>query len=61
MNTNILNKAVVVLKVHKNESFFGSDFEFCSISLLVMLKFQGFVKKNLMGPLLREIQLFRLV
>ncbi len=23
------------LKVHKNENFFGSDFEFCTISLLV--------------------------
>jgi hypothetical protein len=27
------------LKVHKNENFFGSDFEICSISLLVMLKY----------------------
>ncbi len=27
------------LKVHKNENFFGSDFEFCTISLLVMLKY----------------------
>ncbi len=26
------------LKVHKNENFFGSDFEFWTISLLVMLK-----------------------
>ncbi len=26
------------LKVHKNENFFGSDFEFSVISLLVMLK-----------------------
>jgi hypothetical protein len=34
-----------LLKVHKNENFFGSDFEFCTISLLVMLKIQGFVKK----------------
>ena len=25
------------LKVHKIENFFGSDFEFCVISLLVML------------------------
>ncbi len=32
------------LKVHKNENFFGSDFEFCTISLLVMLKCEGFVK-----------------
>jgi hypothetical protein len=28
-----------MLKVH------GSDFEFCIISLLVMLKYEGFVKK----------------
>jgi hypothetical protein len=27
------------LKVHKNENFFGSDFEFCTISLLVMFKY----------------------
>ncbi len=33
------------LKVHKIENFFGSDFEFCVISMLVMLK--GFVKKFL--------------
>jgi hypothetical protein len=27
------------LKVHKNENFFGFDFEFCTISLLVMSKY----------------------
>ncbi len=27
------------LKVHKNENFFGSDLEFCTTSLLVMLKY----------------------
>ncbi len=27
-----------ILKVHKNENFFGFDFEFCPISLLVMHK-----------------------
>jgi hypothetical protein len=26
------------LKVHKNENFFGFDFEFCNISVLVMHK-----------------------
>jgi hypothetical protein len=31
-------KAFVCLKVHKNENFFGFDFEFCTISLLVMHK-----------------------
>jgi hypothetical protein len=28
-----------MLKVHKIENFFGSDFEFCSISSLVLLKY----------------------
>ncbi len=28
-----------LLKVHKIENFFGFDFEFCVISLLVMLKY----------------------
>jgi hypothetical protein len=27
------------LKVHMKENFFGFDFEFCTISLLVMLKY----------------------
>ncbi len=30
---------VNLLKVHKIENFLGSDFEFCVISLLVMLKY----------------------
>ncbi len=30
---------IVALKVHKIENFFGSDFEFCTISLLVMFKY----------------------
>jgi hypothetical protein len=34
------------LKVHKNENFFGFDFEFCTVSLLIMLKYEGFVKQN---------------
>jgi hypothetical protein len=29
----------MVSKVHKIENFYGSDFEFCVISLLVMLKY----------------------
>jgi hypothetical protein len=29
---------VCFLKVHKNENFFGFNFEFCTISLLVMHK-----------------------
>jgi len=28
-----------ILKVHKNENFFGSELEFCTISLLVMLRY----------------------
>ncbi len=38
------------LKVHKNENFFGFDFEFCTVSLLVMLKYEGFVKNFLIRP-----------
>ncbi len=34
------------LKVHKNENFFGIDFEFCTISLLVMHKLQKICWKN---------------
>ncbi len=35
----------LLLKVHKNDNFFGTDFEFCTVSLLVMLNYKGFVKK----------------
>ncbi len=36
-----LNFTIIVpwLKVHKIENFFGSEFEFCTISLLVLLKY----------------------
>jgi hypothetical protein len=30
---------ILVLKVHKCENFFGFDFEICTISFLVMLKY----------------------
>ncbi len=30
---------LLILKVHKNENFIGFDFEFCTISLLVMSKY----------------------
>ncbi len=33
------HSATYCLKVHKNENFFGFDFEFCTISLLVMSKY----------------------
>ncbi len=36
----------IPLKVHKNENFFGFDFEFCTISLLFMSKYQDFAKKT---------------
>jgi hypothetical protein len=32
------NLVALTLKVHKNENFFGFDFEFCTISMLVMHK-----------------------
>ncbi len=35
----IKNVLSMRLKVYKNDNFFGSDFEFCTISLLVMLKY----------------------
>jgi hypothetical protein len=38
----LMNKKGLIiarLKVHKNENFFGFDFEFCSISLLVISKY----------------------
>ncbi len=35
---NNLNVVKNILKVHKNENFFGFDFEFGPISLLVMHK-----------------------
>ncbi len=46
----------ITLKVHKIENSFGSDFEFCTISLLVQIL--RFCKKILIGPLLEEIRLF---
>jgi hypothetical protein len=36
----------VAFKGTQEGEFFCSDFEFCSISLLVMLKYLGFVKKK---------------
>ncbi len=32
----------MLVKVHKIENFFGSDLEFCTISLLVLLKYSQF-------------------
>jgi hypothetical protein len=36
--TRLLAK-ILNLKVHKIENFFGSEFEFCTISLLLLLKY----------------------
>jgi hypothetical protein len=36
---------ISVLQVHKIENFFGSEVEFCTISLLVLLKYHAFVKR----------------
>jgi hypothetical protein len=38
--------SVILLKVHKIENFFGLDLEFYTVSLLVMLKYEGFVTNN---------------
>ncbi len=35
----MIDKLNNTLKVHKNENFFGFDFEFCPISLLFMSKY----------------------
>jgi hypothetical protein len=35
----MVHRNLVYLKVHKIENFFGSNFEFCTISLLVLLKY----------------------
>jgi hypothetical protein len=40
------NEIKRILKVHKIENFFGSEFEFCTISLLVLLKYEDFVNRN---------------
>jgi hypothetical protein len=54
--------ATATLKVHKIENFFGFDFEFYAVSLLVMLKYEGFVTKIFwIGPLWGEVGLFRVV
>ncbi len=39
-------KQLLSLKVNKNENFFGFDFEFNTVSLLVMFKYDGFVTNN---------------
>ncbi len=42
-HANIL-KIASYLKVHKNENFFGFNFKFCTISLLVLLIYYDFEK-----------------
>jgi hypothetical protein len=46
MNPDPIQIRNPALKVHKNDNFFGFDFEFCTVSLLVMLKYESFVKNN---------------
>ncbi len=36
---HVFGLMLVALKVHKNENFFGFDFEFCTISVIVMSKY----------------------
>ena len=45
-NRSQKSRDTVPLKVHKIENFFDFDFEFYTVSLLVMLKYEGFVTKN---------------
>ena len=45
-NRSQKSRDTVPLKVHKIENFFGFDFELYTVSLLVMLKYEGFVTKN---------------
>jgi hypothetical protein len=45
-STNSGQNEQMGLQEHKNENFFGFDFEICTVSLLVILKYEGFVKKN---------------
>jgi hypothetical protein len=53
----------MILKVHKIENFFCSDFEFCPISLLIMHKYviRFWGENFLIGPLWGELRLFRVV
>jgi hypothetical protein len=53
--------AFVAFKVHKNENFVGYDFESFTVSLIVMLKYEGFVKKIFDWPIMGELGLFRVV
>jgi hypothetical protein len=40
------NIVQLILKVHKIENFFDSDFGICVISLLVLSKYKDYTKKN---------------
>jgi hypothetical protein len=43
------SNAWVPLEIHNNEKFLSSDFEFCTISLLVMHKYKVFDCANIGG------------
>ncbi len=48
--------------VHKNENFFGFDFEFLLFIVISYVKILRFCKKNfLIGPVLEEVRFFRVV
>ncbi len=51
----------MVLKVHKIENFFDSDFGICVISLLLCINNKILEKIFLIGPLWGELRLFRVV
>jgi hypothetical protein len=46
LNIFTVQNKIPPLKVHKNENYFDFDFEFCIVSLLGLLKYEGFVKEN---------------
>jgi hypothetical protein len=42
------------LKVHKRKNFLGSDFEFCTFLLLLMLKYYSFAKQIFDRAIIKE-------
>ncbi len=50
----------LVFKVHKREKFFGTDFEFFTILLLIKLKYYGFVRKFFYCAIIKGKTMFRL-
>jgi hypothetical protein len=50
--------SLTLLKVHKCENFLGADFEFSISYSYLCLNIEVLLKKVLIGPVLREVQLF---